>query len=217
VHPEQAPGPAEYITRATVTRRFMKRIALLGVLVLAGCDIDLSDLVDNCEYSRDMSDQISAAGIHSLLVDSDDGDVRVEGRNGSNEVRVFARACASNRRTLDDIEFDLIRSSNGSARVSSYVPSRDDALLELEIEVPPDFDIDIYDQAGHIDVENVYSVWLDDGSGDIDVFDIFGDVIVFEDGSGDIFAEDVGGDFIVERDGSGSIDYRNVRGRVRLP
>lgn len=195
----------------------MKKIALLGVLVLAGCDLDLSGLVDNCEYSRDLSDQISATGLHSLLVDSDDGDVRVEGRSGTNEVRVFARACSSDRRTLDDIEFDLIRSSNGSARIATYVPSRDDALLELDIEVPADFDVDIYDQSGDIDVENVYSVWIDDSSGHIDVFDIYGDVIVFEDGSGDIFAQDVGGDFIVERDGSGSIDYRNVHGRVRLP
>ena len=175
----------------------MKRLALLfGALTLAGCDLNLSDL-GYCEYSRDFSDEISASGLSSLLADVQAGDLRIEGHSGSNHVRVHARACARSRRTSEDIDFALQR-DGGAATVTSHVPSYDDARLDLVREVPAGFDIDVYDGSGDIDVRNVYSVWIDDGSGDI-------------------YVEDLDGDFVVYRDGSGRIDYRNVRGLVQLP
>lgn len=194
----------------------MKRLALLaGALALAGCNLDLAG-IGVCEYSRDFSDEISATGLDALLADAQEGELRIEGRSGINSVRVHGRACASDPRTADDIDFVLDRTSS-SARVTTYVPDYDNARLDLTIEVPVDFDVDVYDERGDMDIRNVNSVWISDGSGDIDVRQIYYDVIVGDDGSGDIYVDDVGGDFIVERDGSGRIDYRNVRGRVQLP
>ncbi len=92
----------------------------------------------------------------------------------------------------------VVQRDGAAATVTSYVPSYDDARLDLVLEVPADFDIDVYDGSGDIDIRNVYSVWIDDGSGDI-------------------YVEDLDGDFVVYRDGSGRIDYRNVRGLVQLP
>lgn len=122
-------------------------------------------------------------------------------------------ACSSDRRTTEDIDFELYR-ADGEARVISHVPGYDNARLDLQIEVPVDFDVAIYDTSGPIEVEDVFSVWVVDGSGHIDIRDIESDVIVDEDGSGDI---DVGGDFYVDYDSSGRIDYSNIRGVVRLP
>ncbi|HEX6558981.1 MAG TPA: DUF4097 family beta strand repeat-containing protein [Longimicrobiales bacterium] len=194
----------------------MKRLALLvGALALTGCDLDLAG-IGMCEYSRDFSDEISASGLNALLADAQAGELRIEGRSGSNKVRVRATACASDARTADDIDF-VLDYTNTSARVTSYVPGYDHARLDLVIEVPVDFDVDVYDESGDVEVRNVNSLWIDDGSGDIDARHIWYDVLVADDGSGDIYAEDLGGDFVVQRDGSGRIDYQNVRGRVQLP
>jgi hypothetical protein len=192
----------------------MRRLAwLLGVAALSGCD--LVDIA-SCDYSDSFSDAISATGLTTLIADTQEGDVRIQGRSGINEVRVSARACSDDRRTTDDIDFNLFR-ANGAARLTTLVPSRDDARLELTIEVPTDFDIDIFDDDGDLEISDVFAVFITDGSGDIDIRDISEDVIIDEDGSGDIDVDDVGGDFIVHIDRSGSIRYRNVRGLVQVP
>lgn len=194
----------------------MRRLAsLIAVVGLAGCDLDLDGL-GGCSDRREFSDEISATGLTTLLVDAEDGDLRVVGRAGINEVRVHARACSNDHRTTDDLDFQLYR-SGGGAQVTAFMPTRDNARIDLTIEVPADFDVEIYDTSGHMDIRNVYFVWVDDLSGDIDVQSIETDVVIDEDGSGDIDVEDVGGDFIVGYDSSGSIRHRNVRGRVQLP
>ncbi|MGQ0561032.1 MAG: hypothetical protein ACT443_04065 [Gemmatimonadota bacterium] len=193
----------------------MKRVAgLIALAALGGCDLDLSGLT--CSEPRNFSDEISASALNALLVDAQEGHVRIEGRSGINEVRVHGTACSRAERTTDQIDFQLYR-SGGEARVITDVPGYDDAELDLVIEVPSDFDVNVYDGSGDIDIEDVYSVWVNDGAGHIDVFRVETDVIVDEDGSGNIDVDDVGGDFFVRYDGSGSINYRNVRGRVQLP
>lgn len=192
----------------------MRRLAMvLGVAVLAGCDV--TDFGD-CDSPREFIDEISASGLTALIVEAEPGDLRVVGRSGFNSVRVRARACASNRRTRDEIDFDLFQ-SDGAARLISYVPSYDHAWLDLVVEVPIDFDVDVYHEEGDVEVEDVYSVWIRDTFGHIDVFDIDTDVIIDEDGSGDIDVSDIGGDLIVRYDRSGRITYRNIGGGVFLP
>lgn len=193
----------------------MKRLAcLMMVAGLAGCDLDLSGI--GCGDARSFSDEISATSLNALLVDAEEGDLRIEGRSGINEIRVRGTACSNDDRTTDEIDFELYR-ADGEARVITRVPGYDNARLDLVIEVPVDFDVSVFDLSGDIDIEDVYSVWIDDESGHIDIFNIEFDVVIDSDGSGNIEVEDVGGDFYVRRDGSGSIDYRNVRGRVALP
>lgn len=194
----------------------MKRVAwLVGVVALAGCDLNVAGL-GRCDNPIEFTDQISASGLIALLVDAERGDLRVDGRSGINSVRVTARACADDRRTRDDIDFELF-SSGENARLISYVPNRDDARLDLFVEVPFDFDVDIFHFAGDIEVEDVYAVWITDESGHIDVRDIETDVIIDEDGSGDIDVFNIGGDLIVRFDRSGNIRFSNIRGRVVLP
>jgi hypothetical protein len=193
----------------------MKRFACLILLAgVAGCDLDLADL--GCGNARTFTDEISATGLTGLLADAQEGNLRIEGRSGINEIRVRGTACSSNDRTTDEVDFELYR-ADGEARVVTDVPDYDNARLDLVIEVPTDFDVSVFDLSGDIDIEDVFSVWVDDGSGHIDVSNVELDVIIDSDGSGNIDVQDVGGDFFVRRDGSGSIDYRNVRGRVQLP
>jgi hypothetical protein len=192
----------------------MKRmLGLIAVAALGACDLP-SDL--DCEESRSSFDEMSATDINSLFVDDEDGELRIVGRAGINSVRVHATACANDRNTLDDIDFDFFR-ANGEINVISDVPGYDNARLDLLIEVPVDFDVSVYDTDGNVDIEDVFSVWIADGSGHIEVTEVVTDVIVDEDGSGDIDVRDIGGDFYVGYDGSGRITYRNIGGYVDIP
>lgn len=174
----------------------MRRLAsLIGVVALAGCDLDLTGL--GCGDAREFSDEISATNLSALIIDAEAGDIEVVGRAGSNEVRVRARACSRDYSTTDDLDFQLFRSS-GAAIAEAFTPSYDNARIDLTIEVPADFEVEIYDTSGHIKVDNVYAVYIEDGSGDIDV-------------------EDIETDFIVRYDTSGAIRHRNVGGLIQLP
>ncbi|HET9441478.1 MAG TPA: DUF4097 family beta strand repeat-containing protein [Longimicrobiales bacterium] len=210
-----------------------KHLVWLAALpLLGGCDLALGDL-GGCSYEDEFSDAISASGMTTLRVLAEDGNLRIEGRPGLSQVRVYATACSSSSRTVDDIDFFLSR--NGSTvELETDVPLNDNAHLDLVIEVPEDMAVAIYHEAGNIDVRDVDFVYIDDesghidisnilfdveivdGSGDIDIFNVDGSVEI-EDGSGDIDVDDIGGDFTVFYDSSGSIRHRNVRGRVYLP
>jgi hypothetical protein len=204
---------------------------LLAVPLLGGCD-DVFGL-GNCSYDQDFSDAISASGMTTLRVLADRGELEIVGRPGLNQVRVFATACASDSRTVDDIDFELFVSGS-TIELETYVPQRDNAHINLTVEMPElmaaaiyhdDGDIDVRDidlvfiddESGHINVRNIFfDVEIRDGSGNIDIFNVDGDVDI-DDGSGDIDVDDVAGDLLVRYDASGSIRHNNVRGIVYLP
>src|SRR5688500_7107503 len=98
-------------------------VGLLAASFLAGCDLNLSDLDDSCEYERNFYDETSAAGIATLRLFAETGNLRIEGRSGLQDVRVRARACASDLYAADDIDFDFFR-SNGELTLETYVPDR---------------------------------------------------------------------------------------------
>ena len=205
---------------------------LLTVPLLGGCELDLNGL-GSCNYDRDFSDAISASGMTTLRVFADDGDLEVVGRPGLTQVRVRAEACSSSSRTVDDIDFFLFRDGS-TVELETDVPQRDNAHINLVVEVPEYMAAAIYHERGNVDVRNIDYVYIDDQSGHIDVRNIFYDVEIvdgsgniyvynvggsvdIDDGSGDIEVEDVGGDLWVRFDESGSIRYRNIRGIVDIP
>lgn len=212
----------------------MKRqlVWLMAAPLIAGCDLNVNGL-GGCRYEENFSDAVSAVGMSTLRVLAGDGDLRIEGRPGLTQVRVFATACASSDRTVDDIDFLLYRSGS-TVELETDIPFSDNAHLDLVIEVPEEMAAAIYHEAGNIDVSDIDYVFIDDESGNIDIRRIYFDVeildesghidvidvggtVEIEDGSGDIDVEDVGGDLIVWYDSSGSIRYRNIFGQVRLP
>jgi hypothetical protein len=200
--------------------------------LLGGCDLELGDL-GGCTYEENFSDAISATGMTTLRVLADDGELEIIGRPGLNQVRVFATACSSSSRTVDDIDFVLFR-NGATVELETDVPLRDNAHLDIVVEMPEDMAATIFHDAGDIRVEDIDYVYIDDASGDIDIRDIFFDVeildgsghinvfnvdgsVEIDDESGDIDVDDIGGDFSVYFDSSGQIRHRNVRGRVLLP
>ena len=205
---------------------------LLAAPLVASCDLDVGGL-GGCRYEENFSDAISAGGMSTLRVLAGDGDLRIEGRPGLTQVRVVATACSSSSRTVDDIDF-LLYHNGSTVELETDVPLRDNAHLDLIIEVPEQMAAAIYHDAGDIDVSDIDFVYIEDQSGDIDIRNIYFDVEIFDgsghidivnvggtveidDESGDIDVDDVGGDLIVWNDGTGSLRYRNISGRVQTP
>lgn len=218
----------------TTEGQHMKKhlVWLCALPLLGACDLEWDDL-GGCSHQRDLSDAISATGMATLRVLAEDGHLRIEGRPGLNQVRVFATACSSSSRTVGDIDFQLYRNGT-TVELESDVPLRDNAHLDIVVEMPEEMAAAIYHDAGDIEVFAIDYVYIDDESGNIDIRDIFFDVeivdgsghidifnvdgsVEIDDGSGDIDVEDIGGDFSVYFDSSGSIRHRNVRGRILLP
>jgi hypothetical protein len=205
---------------------------LLAAPLVASCDLDVGGL-GGCRYEENFSDVISAGGMSTLRVLAGDGDLRIEGRPGLTQVRVFATACSSSSRTVDDIDF-LLFYNGSTVELETDIPLRDNAHLDLVIEMPEQMAAAIYHDAGNMGVRDIDYVYIEDESGNIDVRNIYFDVEIFDesghidvmdvggtveidDGSGDIDVQDVGGDLLVWYDSSGSLHYRNIFGRVQVP
>jgi len=200
-------------------------------LLLAGCDLDVND-VGPCNERRDFNRIVDVGSALETRIVSDNGFVRVVGRSNIDEVRVVGRACARNRRDLDDVEM-VAQRMDGYVRVLGLVARGGrDARIDLTVEVPDwmlveiealrgDVDVDrvsgliVINEWGDIDVSDVFGdVEIEDGSGHIDVRHVDGDVWIWDE-SGDIYVEDVLGDLNIQDDTSGRLTYRNIRGVVR--
>jgi hypothetical protein len=185
---------------------------LLPVMV-AGCDLDLTDAGRNCEFDRDLGDLVDARTATAVLIDSEAGDLQVVGRTDIDDVRVRAVACARDRFDLDEIEL-VVERSGEVVRVLGLVPSGAgvNARLDMVVEVPDWMLVDISDTSGDIEVSVVDEVIINDGSGDIVVEDVIGDVDITDD-SGDLWVSNVGGDVFL-LDDSGTASVNDVLGSV---
>ncbi len=190
----------------------MRTIATgMGILLLAGCGVALGD---DCGETAPRQATLDAAGATRVEIVAGAGSLDVHAGDAG---RLVARgtACASGRELLDRVE--LVAERRGSTlRVETVFPERlrGTARLDLEVAVPPDLPVSVRDGSGSARIAGVAALTVDDGSGELVVADVRGDVRI-EDGSGSLDVSAVGGDLRIE-DGSGEIDVRDVDGTVRL-
>lgn len=176
---------------------------------------------DNCRFEAERAANIDARSTDQLLLIARGGSLRVEGRAGLDQVRVRGHACASSEDLLDQLKLDTGR-NGGTVRVEVPEIDNDDwmrgrntyALLHLVIEVPQGMAADITDGSGEALLSGLGRLRVDDGSGELTLEDIAGDVEI-DDGSGDITAHGIHGDITVD-DGSGGIELRDVTGSVEI-
>jgi len=177
---------------------------------------------------------VDARGASVVRVRAASGLLRVEGRAGLDEVRVRGTARTARERNLEDIGLRAERSGD-AVEVEAEMPKRMgigywNDRLDLVIEVPEGMRVEVEDGSGDAEISNVGTLRLEDGSGNvrvrgvrgdmtvsdgsggIDVRDISGRLTIEDDGSGEIVAEDVGGTVHVRRDGSGRIRVSSVGG-----
>jgi hypothetical protein len=191
----------------------------------------------DCSDKEPRNATVAAGGISRVVVIARAGSLKVTG-GGAGEVRATGTACASDADLLKDIKLTATRSGS-VVRVEAVIPEPSlswgtkDARLDFEVVLPAGVAVDVEDSSGEATIENVGPLKVDDGSGELtirgvrgdlsvedssgglDIHDVTGNVRI-EDGSGGMEVEQVGGDVVVTEDGSGEIDIRNVRHSVNI-
>ncbi|OFE13088.1 hypothetical protein PHACT_08020 [Pseudohongiella acticola] len=197
------------------------RILLTGILPLAL--LSGTALAEEC---KDINFTLDSDDIRSLTLDVGAGYLGIIGSADDNApIEVQARACADSRRRLDDMEI-LTERRGDTWELETVTPDQNfnvfslfsgsfNAHIDIDLTVPAGLLLDIDDGSGNIDVRNFHGeLLIDDGSGDLRIVDSSGPVRI-DDGSGDIDISDVEGRIDVD-DGSGSMTITGTRDvRVR--
>ena len=193
----------------------------LALPLAIGLFVSITAEADDCRKSADRSATVNASGVSRVVIGAGAGDLKVQGQTGSTEVQARGRACASSDEVLGQIQLEsrregdtvylktLIPELTGGAVLNSY------AGLHLTVQVPDSAAVEIEDSSGELALSRVRSAKVEDGSGEIDIDDIAGDLDV-SDSSGEIEIERVAGNLRI-KDSSGEIEVEEVRGAVESP
>jgi len=164
----------------------------------------------DCDHTADREAFVDAAGARLIEIEAGAGSLEVEGRDGLSQVEVRGTACASREGDLDDVRIVTRRSGDRVTVIAEIPDGRvwGEARLDLEIAVPAGLAVKIDDGSGSLRARKVASLEIVDGSGEIDVEEVAGDLVI-DDGSGGIRVRGVGGEVRIE-DGSGEIDVNRA-------
>lgn len=177
------------------------------------------------DYTEVRDLQLDAADIKHLTIDAGAGSMSVQAVRGSDKIVVKATITISDgdpdkARKLIETKINLsLTGEGGKATLNSsfdrgFWGNGPDASIALEVQVPEGMEMFIDDGSGSIDVVGTAAdIRIDDGSGPISLRTV-GSVDI-DDGSGSVDIVDASGDVYVN-DGSGSIQIKQVAGNVRI-
>ncbi|MGB5211413.1 MAG: hypothetical protein WBN31_03720 [Gammaproteobacteria bacterium] len=168
---------------------------------------------DKCDFQVDRNGAIDVGDATTVEIFALAGELEVRGRAGTSEVTASGEGCVSREDMLPAI--DITVSRNGDRiMILAEMPDisgdtdrrwRDEqALLNLEIELPDHLAVIVHDSSGDLFVHGVASAEVTDSSGDIEITEIAGPVLIPQDSSGDILITRVG-EVVIQVDSSGEI------------
>jgi hypothetical protein len=195
---------------------------------------------EHCAFEAPRNMSLGLAGVHGVQIQVHSFDLHVIGRADTGKLDVRGRACASDRKMLDQLVvtqrregdqllLELTEAGGGSFHLfgSSYTGL--DVTVQLPASLPLTVDVGSGDAdvsgvaqldsrvgSGDLHVRNIsgrFSTGV--GSGDIDANDV-GSLQVGSVGSGDLTVGGVGGDVRVGSIGSGDVRLRDVHGSVHV-
>ena len=188
----------------------VQTIAVLVTLAVCLCGCNL--LANDCSFTAPREASVDAKGAAVIRIVAGAGFLRVDGRAGLDEVRVSGTACSSLGGLLEKIELTARREGEDVLIETHFPDGMGQMKLDLEIELPDGVALDVEDSSGSLEIRNVASVELKDGSGKIVIEGLSGDLRL-HDSSGGIDVTGIEGDVWV-RDSSGGIDIQKVKGSV---
>ena len=167
--------------------------------------------------------ELPAAGIAELSAQCGPGSLIVRGVEGIDTIRVKAEieSIGSDKDELQLLAEKLVQLSlkseyNRAVLISDIVQqpfSGQEVRINLHIELPGKMDLKIVDGSGDIYVANIIgNLTIDDGSGDIQLEEITGRIVIRDD-SGDIGIQEITGSIEIN-DGSGEIEIQHASGDV---
>ncbi len=164
---------------------------------------------------------LPAEGITSMDIVAGAGDLRVEGLEGLEEIRVEVRiftqlgACEQDEEVLDELDYELYATTEGEARL--WVDVDDDWMAywaDVVVQIPAALDLQVRDGSGDLEISDVASLVLDDELGDASIERIAGEVEI-EDGSGDLRIAHIGGALTLN-DENGDTNILDVAGPTQI-
>ncbi|MBT3223328.1 MAG: hypothetical protein HN348_30000 [Proteobacteria bacterium] len=180
----------------------------VAMMVLASCEFTVVGT---------RSGKLAAGDLEALSVYTGVGDLKVTGAEGATdiEVKLTIRGQGPWARKACDPEslpLDLTDLGDGTAELVVVLPNEMTSQCSIDVEVvmPSAITLGVVDELGDITIRDVASLYLEDGSGDVNIGDVVGDVEIIDD-SGDIIVSDVGGCVEID-DGSGDLSVVNVGG-----
>jgi hypothetical protein len=169
-------------------------------------------IFSDCDKTAPRSVAAPLAGVTKIVIVGAAGTLKVEGQAGVGEVRATGSACASSDSLLRDITLTATRTGS-ELRIEAETPDNlfmESATLDFSVVVPNNVPLRVEDGSGSLQITGTAAVDVTDGSGELTVKNVNGNVMI-HDGSGSIDVADVSGDVRVT-DGSGSIDILRAGG-----
>lgn len=177
-------------------------------LILSLLPIGLLSCSAMAEECKDINFSLDSHDIRTLTLDVGAGYLGITGSDDDDApIEIQAEACADTRSRLD--EMDIIYERRGDTWVVE-TESGDNNFSIFSLfnrAYNTRIDIDLMVPAGLL-------LRIDDGSGDMDIRDVRGELVI-DDGSGDIHIIDITGPVRID-DGSGDIELRNIEFRVEI-
>ncbi|WP_394175476.1 DUF4097 family beta strand repeat-containing protein [Thalassotalea litorea] len=188
---------------------------LTSSLLLSGCIIHVGAASADVELNEQLA--MSSQGIRHLDISAGAGTLNVVGLEGATEIQVSAQI-----HTTEEKNYTLTLEQDGDTAVlvaehgnTSGFWSGDSPHINVQVTVPKTMQLTVDDGSGEMSITDIHGdLDIEDGSGSMDIARIQGKVDV-DDGSGSLTITDVSGDLSVD-DGSGSLTLSNVGGDVNV-
>jgi len=187
----------------------MRRMMPLVCLLAAGCEAYTYDTVT---LSTDATD------VEILRLDIGNGDLYLHGDPAATEIVVYATIQgfgADPCPVKQSLQLSL-EPIDGVAWLDAYFSAEHEGggWVDLDVTVPAGISVEGSDGTGDAYFELIGGLSLIDGTGDLSVRDVRGDVRI-DDGTGDIWIDGVGGDISIV-DGTGDIVVSDAHGDVTI-
>ena len=187
----------------------------LGLITAAHAD-------DWCQHKADRSSSVDATGARKIIIGAGAGDLKVGGSPGQTAVQAKGQACASSEELLGQIQLESRREGD-TVYLKTVLPDTSEGMLafshyarlDLTVSIPATVPVELEDSSGDLELKNVQSAKVADGSGDADIADIHGNLQV-TDSSGDLKIRTVSGNVSVT-DSSGDLEIKDVQGDIDIP
>src|SRR6266850_2842313 len=145
-----------------------------------------------CKIAGERAATSPLAGIESVRIDAEAGDLHVNGVANAPSIDARGKACASDDKMMEGIKLELALEGT-VLHISAKTPGgsvfhigrSQYATLDLTVTLPAKLPVKVTDTSGDLEVAGVLDLDLNDSSGDILVHNIAQNVVI-DDNSGDL-------------------------------
>lgn len=191
--------------------------AMVGLCLAVSLLMSNHIIADEFDIEEQRELQLDGASISSVRIDAGAGFLKIKGVQGLAQIKVIAELKVNQ----DNFTLSLEKQGSTAELIADANPNNesnwwgDSPLINLTVELPMEMALKVDDGSGELNIANINGdIEIDDGSGAIILSEITGTLDV-KDGSGNFSLSNLTGPLTLD-DGSGSINIQNVVGDVQI-